>query len=37
MAYNLIHILEADPTKETYTIAEIKKLIDAYVMTSDQK
>lgn len=37
MAFDLCNIIDEDPTQETYTKEEIKKLIRVYVMTSDQK
>jgi hypothetical protein len=37
MAYDLIKALERNPEKETYTVAEIKRLIDQYVETACQK
>ena len=35
MAYDLIRIFEANPDK-TYTTAELKKLIDAYITGTQQ-
>jgi hypothetical protein len=37
MAFDLYHILDAEPSRETYTKEEIKKLIDVYITTADQK
>lgn len=37
MAYDLHKILDKDPSQETYTKNEIKKLIDVYVETANQK
>lgn len=37
MAYDLCNILDEEPSKETYTKDEIKKLIKTYVTTADQK
>jgi len=37
MAYDLCNIIDEDPSQETYTKEEIKKLIRVYVATSDQK
>lgn len=37
MAFDLCNIIDEDPTQETYTKEEIKKLIRMYVMTADQK
>jgi hypothetical protein len=37
MAYDLIRILETEPTKESFTIEELKKIIDAYLSTAGQK
>ena len=37
MAYDLHRIIDKDPSQETYTKAEIKKLIDVYVETANQK
>lgn len=37
MAYDLTKALERDPSKDTYTVAEIKKIIDLYIETADQK
>ena len=31
MAYDIIRMLEEEPTKETYTVAEIKKLVVDYI------
>lgn len=35
MAFDLLAILDQNPAKETYTKEEIKKLISAYVTTTD--
>lgn len=37
MAYDLKKIIDRAPTKESYTPEEIKKLIDVYIETADQK
>jgi len=37
MAYDLITIIEANPAQETYTKEEVKKLINTYISTADQK
>ena len=37
MAYDLCNIIDDDPSQETYTKEEIKKLIRVYVATADQK
>ena len=37
MAYDLHKILDKNPSQETYTKEEIKKLIDVYVETANQK
>lgn len=37
MAFDLCNIIDEDPTQETYTKEEIKKLIRVYVMTADAK
>lgn len=37
MAFDLIAILEKEPTKDSYTKEEMKKLIYVYVTTADQK
>lgn len=37
MAFDLIAILEKDPSKETYTKEEMKKLIYVYVTTANQE
>lgn len=37
MAYDLKKIIDKQPTKESYTPEEIKKLIDVYIETADQK
>lgn len=37
MAFDLCNIIDEDPTQETYTKEEIKRLIRVYVMTADQK
>lgn len=37
MAFDLFSIIDKDPSKETYTKEEIKKLIFVYVTTADQK
>ena len=34
MAYDLINILEERPEQETYTAAEVKKLIKTYIAAS---
>lgn len=37
MAFDLFAIIDKDPSKETYTKEEMKKLIYVYVTTADQK
>lgn len=37
MAFDLCRIIDADPSQETYTKEEIKKIIRVYVTTADQK
>ena len=37
MAFDLFAIIDKDPSKETYSKEEIKKLIFMYVTTADQK
>lgn len=37
MAYDLKKIIDREPTKQSYTPEEVKKLIDLYIETSDQK
>lgn len=37
MAFDLYAILDKDPTRQTYTKDEIKKMIYVYVTTADQK
>ena len=37
MAYDLKKIIDREPNKESYTPEEIKKLIDVYIETADQK
>ena len=37
MAYDLIRILETNPKQESYTVAEIKKLIDTYIEVTTEK
>lgn len=37
MAFDLFAIIDKDPSKETYTKEEMKKLIFVYVTTADQK
>jgi exosome complex RNA-binding protein Rrp4 len=37
MAYDLCNIIDEDPTQETYTKEEIKKMIRIYIATADQK
>ena len=37
MAFDLCNIIDEDPSQETYTKEEIKKIIRVYVMTTDQK
>ena len=36
MAYDLIHLLERNPEK-TYTVQELKELIDTYIQGTQQK
>ena len=37
MAYDLHKILDKNPSQETYTKDEVKKIIDVYVETANQK
>ena len=37
MAFDLFNIIDEDPSQETYTKEEIKKIIRVYVTTADQK
>lgn len=37
MAFDLCNIIDEDPSQETYTKEEIKKIIRVYVATTDQK
>lgn len=37
MAYDLKKIIDREPEKESYTPEEIKKIIDVYIETADQK
>lgn len=37
MALDLCHIIDENPTQETYTAEEVKKLITVYVFSSGQK
>lgn len=37
MAYDLCHIIDEDPSQETCSKEEIKKIIRVYVATADQK
>ena len=37
MAFDLCNIIDEDPSQETYTKEEIKKIILDYVTTADQK
>ena len=37
MAFDLCNIIDEDPSRETYTKEEIKKIIRVYVTTADQK
>lgn len=37
MAYDLKKIIDREPTKQSYTPEEVKKLIDLYIETSEQK
>lgn len=34
MAYDLIQILEAKPEKESYTVEEMKKIINVYLTST---
>lgn len=34
MAYDLINIIEENPTQETYTAEEVKKMIKVYITTT---
>ena len=36
MAFDLCNIIDEDPSQETYTKEEIKKIIRVYVTTADQ-
>lgn len=37
MAFDLCNIFDEDPSQETYTKEEIKKIIRVYVTTAEQK
>ena len=37
MAFDLFAIIDEDPSKQTYTAEEIKKMIRVYLKTADQK
>ena len=37
MAYDLIRILETSPQQESYSVEEIKKLINTYIETATTK
>ena len=37
MAFDLCNIIDEDPSQETYTKEEIKKIIKVYVTTKDEK
>ena len=37
MSFDLRNIIDEDPSQETYTKEEIKKIIRVYVTTADQK
>lgn len=37
MAYDLKKIIDKEPTRKSYTPDEVKKLIDVYIDTADQK
>lgn len=37
MAFDLCNIIDENPSQETYTKEEIKKIIRVYVTTSEQK
>ncbi len=37
MAYDLIRILEEHPEQETYTVEEVKKLINTYITAATSK
>lgn len=37
MAYDLKKIIDKEPARESYTPEEIKKIIDLYIETADQK
>lgn len=37
MAFDLFTIMDSNPSQETYTKEEIKKLITTYLTTTDQK
>ncbi len=37
MAYDLIKAMEKNPEKQTYTVEEVKRLIDYYVETACER
>ena len=37
MAFDLFAIIDEDPSKQTYTVEEIKEMIRVYLKTADQK
>lgn len=37
MAFDLCHIVDENPTQQSYTPEEVKKLITVYVMTANQQ
>lgn len=37
MAYDIFQIIDAEPTKGTYTPEEIKRLIEAYIVDIERK
>ena len=37
MAFDLCNIIDEDPSQETYTKEEIKKIIRVYLTTAEQK
>ena len=37
MAYDLKKIIDREPSRTSYTPEEVKKLIDVYIETADQK
>lgn len=37
MAYDLCNIIDENPQQETYTAAEVKKLIKTYIAAANEK